>query len=122
MDSAREWAGKLTRGNPLSCIHEYSGPIQDDIFNFADQFARYRGESQAAKIAEADATAKGERCAELEKELLNSWHQLEYIERQGCPCGARPESLNTHPHVDGCGIEQLLRAARALLKPKGKAE
>jgi hypothetical protein len=29
------------------------------------------------------------------------------IERH-CPCGARPESLNTHPHVCGCPVERLL--------------
>jgi hypothetical protein len=26
-----------------------------------------------------------------------------------CPCGARPESLNTHPHVLGCPVEELKR-------------
>jgi len=24
-----------------------------------------------------------------------------------CPCGARPESLNTHPHVPGCPVDEL---------------
>ena len=28
---------------------------------------------------------------------------------QHCPCGARPESLSTHPHVTGCPVEKLLR-------------
>ncbi len=50
--NAREWAGKLTRDNPLSCIHEYSGPIQDDIFNFADHFACHFGERQSELHAE----------------------------------------------------------------------
>lgn len=26
-----------------------------------------------------------------------------------CPCGARPESLNTHPHVGGCPVAELKR-------------
>ncbi len=26
-----------------------------------------------------------------------------------CPCGARPESLGTHPHVGGCPVEKLKR-------------
>ena len=34
--------------------------------------------------------------------------QLLYVENQ-CPCGARPESLQTHPHVSGCGIDYLIR-------------
>lgn len=42
---------------------------------------------------------------ERQLELLT---QLLYIEKQ-CPCGARPESLNTHPHNYGCGIAFLIR-------------
>ena len=42
---------------------------------------------------------------EKQLELLS---QLLYVEKQ-CPCGARPESLNTHPHVSGCGINYLIR-------------
>ena len=26
-----------------------------------------------------------------------------------CPCGARPETLDTHPHVGGCEVEKALR-------------
>jgi hypothetical protein len=37
--------------------------------------------------------------------------QLLYVMRAfGCPCGARPESLATHPHVIGCGFELALIA------------
>jgi hypothetical protein len=49
----------------------------------------------------------------LRQALVDSVQQLEYVERN-CPCGARPESLDTHPHVDGCGIEKLLNLARGL--------
>ncbi len=31
------------------------------------------------------------------------------IERH-CPCGARPESPNTHPHVLGCEVAELIQA------------
>src|SRR5438132_6008005 len=31
---------------------------------------------------------------------------VEEIEEH-CPCGARPESLNTHPHVIGCPVAKL---------------
>jgi hypothetical protein len=40
--------------------------------------------------------------SEDEVEKLKSL--LKQIE-QHCPCGARPESLNTHPHVCGCPVE-----------------
>ncbi len=28
---------------------------------------------------------------------------------QHCPCGARPESPNTHPHVLGCEVAELIQ-------------
>ena len=31
---------------------------------------------------------------------------IEEIEMH-CPCGARPESLNTHPHHGGCPVARL---------------
>lgn len=36
------------------------------------------------------------------------WQLLKDIE-QHCPCGARPESPNTHPHVGGCPVDEALR-------------
>lgn len=33
------------------------------------------------------------------------------IERH-CPCGARPESMRTHPHVGGCPVDKLIRLLR----------
>lgn len=36
---------------------------------------------------------------------------LETIERS-CPCGARPESPTTHPHVIGCPVDVTLRKIR----------
>jgi hypothetical protein len=37
---------------------------------------------------------------------------LEEVE-QHCPCGARPESPRTHPHVLGCPVARGLFAARS---------
>lgn len=42
-----------------------------------------------------------------EKQLDLLW-QLLYVEEH-CPCGARPGSLNTHPHVVECGIAFLIQ-------------
>lgn len=39
---------------------------------------------------------------------------LKEVERH-CPCGARPESPRTHPHVDGCPVGE------AIAKAEGKA-
>ena len=33
-----------------------------------------------------------------------------------CPCGARPESLNTHPHVGGCELDKAIRKLRVALE------
>lgn len=38
---------------------------------------------------------------------------LREIERH-CPCGARPESLVTHPHVIGCPVDLALEKCQKL--------
>lgn len=45
------------------------------------------------------------------------WQLLKEIENH-CPCGARPESLNTHPHVTGCPVAEALM----LMTPNNQAE
>lgn len=47
--------------------------------------------------------------AEWRTEAMRLRDALLEIERH-CPCGARPESPDTHPHVIGCPV------ARALLR------
>lgn len=39
-----------------------------------------------------------------ESRLIDAYQQLEYLwsTTGSCPCGARMESPNTHPHVTGC--------------------
>jgi hypothetical protein len=45
--------------------------------------------------------------------LMDAYRQLEYWwqTEHSCPCGARPESPNTHPHVGGCPTAAALRWA-----------
>jgi hypothetical protein len=44
--------------------------------------------------------------------LTALYADLKEIENH-CPCGARPESLKTHPHVGGCPVERALRRFKA---------
>ena len=37
------------------------------------------------------------------EKILELINQIE----TSCPCGARPESLGTHPHVSGCPVVEL---------------
>lgn len=54
---------------------------------------------------------------EAENKVLSERVQLAIIGlellEQNCPCGARPESLSTHPHVTCCLVEVTLRKIRA---------
>lgn len=38
---------------------------------------------------------------------------------QHCPCGARPESLHTHPHVGGCPVYGAMRTLGELRQALG---
>lgn len=52
------------------------------------------------------------------------WHLLKEIEMH-CPCGARPESPNTHPHVGGCPVDAAIRlfdGADAHAKARARAQ
>jgi hypothetical protein len=59
-------------------------------------------------------------CLALEREEANArliaaapdmLEALLFAERH-CPCGARPESPDTHPHVPGCVIAAAIKKAR----------
>lgn len=60
------------------------------------------------------------RCSSLDKnthtysEVMALQRDLLEIEMH-CPCGARPESPNTHPHVGGCPVERALRNIEAIV-------
>jgi len=43
--------------------------------------------------------------SEKEKQVLELLKEIE----QHCPCGARPETPNTHPHVSGCPVSKAIR-------------
>jgi len=47
-----------------------------------------------------------------EQEIERLLGALREVERH-CPCGARPETLNSHPHVGGCPV------GAALAGPEG---
>jgi len=49
----------------------------------------------------------------LHQEATGLLSDLKEIEVH-CPCGARPESLDTHSHVLGCPVEQALRRAERI--------
>ncbi len=45
----------------------------------------------------------------LRKALAQAREAVQEVEIH-CPCGARPESLDTHPHVGGCPVAKALAA------------
>lgn len=49
-----------------------------------------------------------EKLASACRRLLAMREAMLEVEKN-CPCGARPESLNTHPHVMGCPVGKVLR-------------
>lgn len=57
--------------------------------------------------------------ARLRDDLAQSQQQLAYLWHQtgSCPCGARKESPQTHPHVGGCPTAEAAR--EALASPSG---
>lgn len=52
----------------------------------------------------------------LQSDLMEAYKQLEYLwaTTHSCPCGARPESPNTHPHVIGCPTEKAVMMLAAM--------
>ena len=64
------------------------------------------------------AAARCQLCESLSRDLQAAKEALRAAEdalrfaERFCPCGARPESPDTHPHVPGCLVDQALRLAR----------
>lgn len=50
-----------------------------------------------------------DRAERTEAQAVSLHAALKFAERH-CPCGARPESPETHPHVPGCAIAKALEA------------
>lgn len=64
--------------------------------------------AQVARLTEENAGLKSSTCYYDEVKVLRARvaaleGALREVERH-CPCGARPESPNTHPHVGGCPV------------------
>lgn len=78
----------------------------------ADADVLLREDRNKMRAAEADLTALRASGQALVEQLLQ-------IERH-CPCGARPESPHTHPHVGGCPVSEALALAAILSPPKDK--
>jgi hypothetical protein len=83
-----------------------------------EQFREYQRSILTPYLADRE-----ERIRVLDEEFRVNWQALineqARIERvkglaleleMCCPCGARPESLNTHPHVIGCSVALILAA------------
>lgn len=66
-------------------------------------------------VRNAEIKTLREQLADCEAALREAREALLFAERH-CPCGARPESLGTHPHVIGCLIGKAVDTARAATK------
>ena len=80
---------------------KYNGEKMKDFDHFKKTFNKLHGKPPLPP-ARLFGVLPG---SEKEKRLLEL---LEEIERN-CPCGARPETPNTHPHVSGCPVSEAIR-------------
>lgn len=86
-----------------------ASPMWDDVIflidhvkgwrNLADSWARQNDKLREWMASRSEHRAEAVR---LREALLE-------VERT-CPCGARPESPNTHPHVTGCPVGRALHS------------
>ncbi len=67
-------------------------------------------------------TASGHRFAITECECQARLHELLLEIEMHCPCGARPETPNSHPHVGGCPVYEALRLLSPIEKLSCAAE
>lgn len=72
-----------------------------------DEVERLKAEN-AGLVRNLDAIVKDVRKADLQ--IKQAVFALGRFEVQGCPCGARPESPTTHPHVTGCHVDEAIVA------------
>jgi hypothetical protein len=64
---------------------------------------------EALKALQDEVVALRAQLAAAQAALREALTNLREVERH-CPCGARPESPSTHPHVGGCPVYQAIRA------------
>lgn len=74
------------------------------------------GLHQRVKELESQLAVKDAENARL-KEALEKALAFGIETAQHCPCGARPESLDTHPHVVSCPVEKLIATLNKALSP-----
>jgi hypothetical protein len=92
-DSADEmlWHGHYAHGYPEpNQSKKYSDLLQSHA-SLCGKIEELKGQLDAANLQVRDAL-----------------FALGRFEVQGCPCGARPETPNTHPHVIGCHIAEAI--------------
>lgn len=98
-------------GNPLEGFYCWLGALQT---------AERRAEDAESALAEArDAVPHysnhfgtvAKSIDDMATRLAVCGRALLFAENH-CPCGARPESLKTHPHIGGCLIENALRSMK----------
>lgn len=109
VESLRAWIADLQDGGFVNCV--YCG----HRYGRADRVA-----ASLADVLKAHVAACPEhplRVALDKLDQLRRRHDAMYAAlvevEQHCPCGARPESPNTHPHVFGCPVGNALHEVRA---------
>jgi len=76
-----------------ACVEANLAPLQAENERLRAEVAEWRRVAAAQAELHGEAEARAERLAEA----------LRWAERH-CPCGARPESPDTHPHLPGCPV------------------
>lgn len=74
-----------------------------------DEESALTAEGSIAWSEQADSLQLHARVAQLEQEKATLLSALKEVERH-CPCGARPETPKTHPHVSGCPVGYALES------------
>jgi hypothetical protein len=129
---AAELCAEYAKQNRLMASGKYVTPEQDAVLSAAGDEAESLKSailaligSKQVSLEEHDAELRREITQELAEvlasrnqeiatlrqkaELLRPIRELVAEIEMHCPCGARPESLNTHPHVAGCPVLELAR-------------
>lgn len=90
--------------------------METDMEETADRLATMQGNmDDLRRQLRADHTQSNQ-IEELTEALQNMAHELLQIETR-CPCGARPETIATHPHAAGCHVAAALDMWQALALP-----
>jgi hypothetical protein len=111
----------VERAHPASAITALEGEVERLKFLVGlNQIAVHERDMKIEMLASKADTAE-RRLAEVEKELQDAESDIDTLAQHNiqlqsavrfaerhCPCGARPESPDTHPHIPGCLIAEAL--------------